>query len=128
MACRNGSASTSAPTSNGTPIRRTAPTSLADPLLRTLRDRGAVTEEVLTGADGVRSPLGRLAVRDHHVIDAAGQPHPRRFALGAWVGRGFGTSGFTRPRTNAAPLRTGDALARAVLRAVLRAVMPAEER
>jgi hypothetical protein len=75
---------------------------------------------VLTGADGVRYPLGRLAVGDHHVIDGAGRPHPRRFALGAWVGRGLGTSGFTRPRANAAPLRTGDAPARAMV--------PAEER
>jgi hypothetical protein len=91
---------------------------ITDPLLRALRDRGAVAEEVLTGADGVRYPLGRLATHDHRLIDAAGRPHPRRFALGAWVGRSFGTSGFTRPCTNAAPFRVGDALARAVLHAV----------
>jgi hypothetical protein len=91
---------------------------ITDPLLRALRDRGAVTEEVLTGADGVRYPLGRIAALDHRLVDAGGRPHPRRFALGAWVGRSFGTSGFTRPCTNAAPFRVGDALARAVLHAM----------
>ncbi|MDN3351997.1 FAD/NAD(P)-binding protein [Actinomadura sp. DC4] len=88
-----------------------------DPLLRALHDRGEATEEVLTGPDGVSYVLGKLALRDGRLLRADGGAHPRRFALGAWAGRGFAIAGFTRPRTNALSFRLADALARDVLAA-----------
>jgi FAD-NAD(P)-binding len=89
-----------------------------DPLLRALYDRGEAAEEELAAPDGTRYPLGKLAVRDGRLVTAAGRTHPRRFALGSWVGRGFAVVGFTRPRTNALPFRLADALARAALKEV----------
>ena len=49
------------------------------------------------------------------LVRADGETHPRRIALGAWAGRGFAITGFTRPRTNALSFRLADALARDVL-------------
>ncbi|MET8831178.1 FAD/NAD(P)-binding protein [Streptomyces sp. NPDC004610] len=69
-------------------------------------------------ADGAAStPDGLLAVdpADGRVLDRAGTPHPRRFALGPPTdGRGAGA--FTRPRTGGPAFRQNDATARAVLR------------
>ncbi|MFF1378123.1 FAD/NAD(P)-binding protein [Streptomyces sp. NPDC058308] len=76
-----------------------------DPLLRALHAEGAAS----TGA-------GLLAVdpADGRVLDRAGVPHPRRFALGPHTdARGAGA--FTRPRTNSPTFRQNDATARAVL-------------
>ncbi|MEV7286408.1 FAD/NAD(P)-binding protein [Streptomyces sp. NPDC093252] len=68
-------------------------------------------------ADGAAStPDGLLAVdpADGRVLDRAGIPHPRRFALGPPTdGRGAGA--FTRPRTGGPAFRQNDATARAVL-------------
>jgi hypothetical protein len=89
-----------------------------DPLLRALHDRDDATEELLTALDGTRHPLGKLALRDGRLVMAGGEAHPRRFALGAWAGRGFAIAGFTRPQTNALPFRLADAMARAVLEEV----------
>jgi hypothetical protein len=88
-----------------------------DPLIGALYARGDISEESLADGDGRRYPLGKLRVRepDLRVVDAAGTVHPRRFALGAWVGRGFTIAGFTRPRTNAISFRIADHLARTVL-------------
>jgi uncharacterized NAD(P)/FAD-binding protein YdhS len=91
-----------------------------DPLLRALHDRGEATEELLTGPDGTRYPLGKLALLDGRLVRADGTTHPRRFAIGAWAGRGFAIAGFTRPRTNALSFRLADALARDVLDACRR--------
>jgi hypothetical protein len=91
-----------------------------DPLLRALYDRGEAAEEVLTDPDGTAYPLGKLAVRDGRLLDAGGRPHPKRFALGSWAGRGFAIIGFTRPHTNALSFRLADALARDALREAAR--------
>ncbi|MFJ6659220.1 FAD/NAD(P)-binding protein [Streptomyces sp. NPDC091377] len=68
-------------------------------------------------ADGAAAtPDGLLAVDpdDGRVLDRAGRPHPRRFALGPHTdGRGAGA--FTRPRTGGPAFRQNDATARAVL-------------
>ncbi|WP_069886418.1 FAD/NAD(P)-binding protein [Streptomyces luteocolor] len=76
-----------------------------DPLLRALH------------AEGVgETPAGLLAVdpADGRILDRAGVPHPRRFALGPHTdARGAGA--FTRPRTNSPTFRQNDATARAVL-------------
>ncbi|MFE0173890.1 FAD/NAD(P)-binding protein [Streptomyces sp. NPDC059002] len=76
-----------------------------DPLLRALYAEGvAVTEAGLLAVDPA----------DGRVLDRAGVPHPRRFALGPHTdARGAGA--FTRPRTNSPSFRQNDATARAVL-------------
>ncbi|MET8686294.1 FAD/NAD(P)-binding protein [Streptomyces sp. NPDC004732] len=76
-----------------------------DPLLRALHAEGAAS-----------TAAGLLAVdpADGRVLDRAGVPHPRRFALGPHTdARGAGA--FTRPRTNSPTFRQNDATARAVL-------------
>jgi uncharacterized NAD(P)/FAD-binding protein YdhS len=76
-----------------------------DPLLRELY------------ADGVaETPDGLLRVdpADGRLLDRAGRPHPRRFALGPYTdGRTPGA--FTRPRTGGLAFRQNDATARAAL-------------
>jgi hypothetical protein len=88
-----------------------------DPLIRALYARADITEESLADDDGQRYPLGKLRVHepDLRLVDATGAVHPRRFALGAWVGRGFTIAGFTRPGSNAISFRTADRIARTAL-------------
>ncbi|TQS40605.1 FAD/NAD(P)-binding protein [Cryptosporangium phraense] len=82
----------------------------ADDLLRDLLATGRGVEEVV---DGVST--GRLRTsRQYRVIDAAGDEHPRRFAIG-WYTSSRGAAAFARPRTNAAPFRMADQVAREVL-------------
>ena len=68
-------------------------------------------------ADGaVETPDGLLRVdpADGRLLDGAGRPHPRRFALGPHTdGRTPGA--FTRPRTGGPAFRQNDATARAAL-------------
>ncbi|MET7686265.1 FAD/NAD(P)-binding protein [Streptomyces sp. NPDC005423] len=76
-----------------------------DPLLRGLHADG-----------GAETPDGLLRVdrADGRLLDRAGRPHPRRFALGPYTdGRTPGA--FTRPRTGGPAFRQNDATARAVL-------------
>ncbi|QJT00749.1 FAD/NAD(P)-binding protein [Streptomyces asoensis] len=76
-----------------------------DPLLRELHADGAG-----------ETPDGLLRVdrADGRVLDRAGRPHPRRFALGPHTdGRTPGA--FTRPRTGGPAFRQNDATARAAL-------------
>ncbi|MEU6353567.1 FAD/NAD(P)-binding protein [Streptomyces sp. NPDC047072] len=76
-----------------------------DPLLRALHAEGVA-----------ESPDGLLRVdrADGRVLDRAGRPHPRRFALGPHTdGRTPGA--FTRPRTGGPAFRQNDATARSVL-------------
>ncbi|MFJ4789383.1 FAD/NAD(P)-binding protein [Streptomyces sp. NPDC088794] len=81
-----------------------------DALLRELYEEGA--------GDGVaETPEGLLRVDpgDGRILDRAGRPHPRRFALGPFTDAR--TSGaFTRPRTGGPAFRQNDATARAALR------------
>ncbi|MFF8595452.1 FAD/NAD(P)-binding protein [Streptomyces sp. NPDC015220] len=84
-----------------------------DPLLRALHADGAA-----------ETPDGLLRVdpADCRVLDGAGRPHPRRFALGPFTdGRTPGA--FTRPRTGGPAFRQNDATARAAL-AFLRTLAP----
>ncbi|MET7574115.1 FAD/NAD(P)-binding protein [Streptomyces sp. NPDC005492] len=76
-----------------------------DPLLRALHADGAV-----------ETPQGLLRVdpTDGRILDTAGRPHPRRFALGPYTD--VRTPGaFTRPRTGGPAFRQNDATARAAL-------------
>ncbi|MFI0264345.1 FAD/NAD(P)-binding protein [Streptomyces sp. NPDC017056] len=89
-----------------------------DALLRALYDDGAVS-----------TATGLLAVDPHdsRVLDRAGRPHPRRFALGPYTdARSAGA--FARPRTNAPSFRQNDATARALLRFLRERAGPAPAR
>ncbi|WP_158884242.1 FAD/NAD(P)-binding protein [Amycolatopsis anabasis] len=89
-----------------------------DKILRELRDAGELAEEaVLDPATGARLPSGRIHTRvdDSRLLDANGNPHPRRFAVGPHTSA-RSAAAFTRPRRNALPLRQNDAVAREILR------------
>ncbi len=92
-------------------------TRAADVLLQRLRDGGDLAEESVpdpvTG-DLLPSGLIHTRVTDSRLLDAAGQPHPRRFAVGPHTSA-RSAAAFTRPRTNALPFRQNDALAREIL-------------
>lgn len=92
-----------------------------DPLLRALYADGAAA-----------TPAGLLAVdpADARILDRAGRPHPRRFALGPHTDARSGGA-FARPRTNAPAFRQNDATARALLtflRARATSTVPASPR
>lgn len=79
-------------------------------LLRTSQCRSHTLDGYDTGGlDVTESP--------HHIIDALGRPHPRRFAVGVptegvhWV-----TAAGIRPGVNSVTLQDNDAMARAALR------------
>ncbi|MEV5387012.1 FAD/NAD(P)-binding protein [Streptomyces sp. NPDC052721] len=76
-----------------------------DSLLRELHADGAAET-----ADG----LLRVDPGDGRVLDRAGRPHPRRFALGPYTDT-RAPGAFTRPRTGGPAFRQNDATARAVL-------------
>ncbi|MGY0063068.1 FAD/NAD(P)-binding protein [Streptomyces sp. LZ34] len=84
-----------------------------DALLRSLHRDGAAA-----------TPAGLLAVSpdDARILDRAGRPHPRRFALGPHTDA-RASGGFARPRTNAPTFRQNDATAR-VLLSLLRPLSP----
>ncbi|HEY0816517.1 MAG TPA: FAD/NAD(P)-binding protein [Pseudonocardia sp.] len=90
----------------------------SDPLVAALMRHGAASEEVLRDEHGaVLRNTGQLRVRpaDGALVDAAGRPHPRRFAVGPHTTVKV-AGAFTRPGMNAQSLRYNDAVARAVLR------------
>ncbi|EST21974.1 FAD/NAD(P)-binding protein [Streptomyces roseochromogenus] len=76
-----------------------------DSLLRALHAGGAAETP-----DG----LLRTDPADGRILDGAGRPHPRRFALGPYT-EARTAGAFTRPRTGGAAFRQNDATARAVL-------------
>ena len=95
----------------------------ADELLAALVASGQGVEELLADDAGVCVSTGRLRTSpESRVIDAAGHEHPRRFAIG-WYTSSRGAAAFARPRTNAAPFRLADRVARSVLTAI--PVLPA---
>jgi hypothetical protein len=66
------------------------------------------------GADATPDGLLRVDPVDGRVLDRAGRPHPRRFALGPHTDvRGAGA--FVRPRSGGPAFRQNDAAARAAL-------------
>jgi uncharacterized NAD(P)/FAD-binding protein YdhS len=86
----------------------------ADELLERLVASGQGTEELLPE----NVPTGRLRTSpENRIVDAAGREHPRRFAIG-WYTSSRGAAAFARPRTNAAPFRMADRVARNVLTAL----------
>jgi hypothetical protein len=85
-----------------------------NPLLASLHSSGLGSEQQLLTADGIHS-TGKLLVSDsHQLVDGQGRAHGRLFGVGPGTS-GWGAGAFARPRTNAAPFRENDALARTVL-------------
>ena len=87
-----------------------------NPAIRSLLDSGLGSVEVVADAH-YRGSTGRLRVSrtDSRVVDAEGQPHPRRFAVGAYTSAPF-VGAFSRPGTDAVSFRENDRVARAMLR------------
>ncbi|MFF2030885.1 FAD/NAD(P)-binding protein [Arthrobacter sp. NPDC058192] len=86
----------------------------ANPLLRQLHTSGLGTEQQLLTADGTHA-TGRLLVSaSNELISPVGERRPRLFGVGPGTS-GWGAGAFARPRTNAAPFRENDALARRIL-------------
>ena len=86
----------------------------ANPLLRQLHTSGLGTEQQLLTADGTHA-TGRLLVSAHNeLISPVGERRGRLFGVGPGTS-GWGAGAFARPRSNAAPFRENDALARRVL-------------
>ncbi len=89
-----------------------------DVLLRNLLRSEDIRGFTLTNPDGSHYRTGGLEVaRDSHaVLDAAGRPHPRRFAVGVpteavhWV-----TAAGPRPGVNSVTLSDSDSVARSIL-------------
>ncbi|KUM99133.1 FAD-binding protein [Streptomyces yokosukanensis] len=94
-------------------IRRTT-----DPLLRELVQRGACRPYLIpTGTDG-HVETGGLAVtpRPNRLVDAAGQPHPYRFAYGVPTEAAhWATAAGIRPGVDSVILGDADAIARECL-------------
>lgn len=97
----------------GVDLRRTA-----DPLLGGLFAAGEATTYQIPDEDGQSFESGGLAVtgRPYRIVDATGNPHPRRFAFGVpteyvhWV-----TAVGVRPGVGSVLLEDADAIARTVL-------------
>ncbi len=97
-----------------TDLRRTR-----DPLLRELLDSGGCRPYHIGEPSGPGYLTGAVAVgpRPYPLLDAAGQPHPARYAFGVpteqvhWV-----TAAGIRPGVNSVTLADADAIARAALR------------
>ncbi|MTD57688.1 FAD/NAD(P)-binding protein [Amycolatopsis pithecellobii] len=83
----------------------------SDELVRSLRDSGLLTEELVQGL-----PSGRIHTQmsDGRLITADGTPHERWYSLGPHTST-RSVAAFARPRTNAPSFRQNDATAREIL-------------
>ncbi|MGA7206670.1 MAG: FAD/NAD(P)-binding protein [Specibacter sp.] len=89
----------------------------ANPVLAGLHANGTGSEQLLLSADGAVS-TGRLLVDgSHQLVGPLGERQEWIFAVGPFTSS-WGSGAFARPRSNAAPFRENDALARSVLRAL----------
>lgn len=86
----------------------------ANPLLRHLYSSGLGSEQTVLTDEGLHA-TGRLLVSPaSELVSPLGEPNRRLFAVGPHTS-GWGAGAFARPRTNAAPFRENDALARRIL-------------
>ncbi|MFH9404565.1 FAD/NAD(P)-binding protein [Streptomyces sp. NPDC017638] len=86
---------------------------LPEPAVGRTRD-GLLRELRADGAAETPEGLLRVDPGDGRVLDTAGRPHPRRFALGPYTDSRT-PGAFTRPRTGGPAFRQNDATARAAL-------------
>lgn len=85
-----------------------------NPALQSVHGTGLGTEQQLLTADGIHSTGKLLVSGRHQLVDAQGRTQDRIFGIGPGTS-GWGAGAFARPRTNAAPFRENDALARHLL-------------
>lgn len=85
-----------------------------NPVLASLHGSGLGTEQQLLTADGIHSTGKLLVTPQHRLVGADGTPQETVFGVGPGTS-GWGAGAFARPRTNAAPFRENDALARTIL-------------
>ncbi|MCU1519157.1 MAG: hypothetical protein JWQ75_3878 [Pseudarthrobacter sp.] len=85
-----------------------------NPALQSLHTAGLGTEQQLLTADGIHSTGKLLVSGQHRLVDGEGREQERIFGIGPGTS-GWGAGAFARPRTNAAPFRENDALARRIL-------------
>jgi len=85
-----------------------------NPVLASLHGSGLGTEQQLLTADGIHSTGKLLVTPQHRLVGADGTPQDTVFGVGPGTS-GWGAGAFARPRTNAAPFRENDALARTIL-------------
>ncbi|MEV0207669.1 FAD/NAD(P)-binding protein [Streptomyces sp. NPDC050788] len=106
----------SSPTVPGFSVRARALVEARLPAPTVARARDTLLRELhAEGAAETPDGLLRVDPADGRILDRAGRPHPRRFALGPYTdGRTPGA--FTRPRTGGPAFRQNDATARAALR------------
>lgn len=78
-------------------------------------DNAALRDLALSGAGSFRHGMLRVRPEDARVLDAAGRPHPRRWAIGPFTDAPF-AGAFARPRTDALSFRENDRVAQAVVR------------
>ncbi|WP_318204321.1 FAD/NAD(P)-binding protein [Streptomyces sp. SCL15-4] len=86
---------------------------LPEPAVGRTRD-GLLRELRADGAAETPEGLLRVDPGDGRILDTAGRPHPRRFALGPYTDSRT-PGAFTRPRTGGPAFRQNDATARAAL-------------
>jgi hypothetical protein len=88
----------------------------ASPLLRRLRDRGEIVEEIASDATGWSANTGKVVVAGAacQLVERDGRPHPGRYGLGAFTSRPS-AGAFSRPRSDAPAFRQHDLVARTVL-------------
>ncbi|GAA4139471.1 FAD/NAD(P)-binding protein [Leifsonia shinshuensis] len=80
-------------------------------------DNSALRDLAVSGAGSFRQGMLRVDPADARVIDAAGRPHPRRWAIGPFTDAPF-AGAFSRPNTNALSFRENDRTAHAVIRRI----------
>lgn len=85
-----------------------------NPVLASLHRSGLGTGQQLLTADGIHSTGKLLVTSQHRLVGADGKPQDTMFGIGPGTS-GWGAGAFARPRTNAAPFRENDALARTIL-------------
>lgn len=79
-------------------------------------DNPALRDLLASGAGSFRHGMLRVA-EDARVLDATGNAHPRRWAIGPFTDAAF-AGAFARPGTNALSFRENDRVAQAVLRLI----------
>jgi uncharacterized NAD(P)/FAD-binding protein YdhS len=95
-----------------------------DPLLRALADRGEISEETVEdNGDVLGTGLVRVTPSEARLVDAAGDAHPARFALGMFTTL-RSAAAFHRPCTGSAGFRQNDFVARTALTAASRVDQP----
>ncbi|KQR51339.1 hypothetical protein ASF88_19450 [Leifsonia sp. Leaf336] len=80
-------------------------------------DNSALRDLIVSGSGSFRQGMLRVDPTDSRIIDPAGRPHPRRWAIGPFTDAPF-AGAFSRPNTNALSFRENDRTAHAVMQRI----------